>query len=166
MVPSCRLRAAAVVATWLVACAGKSSDPPPSNTNGALHCLTTLASYCCASEAGAVACVGDFASASKCATWPSGTKLQVYPSACRGMTAVRVDAEWSTFYIYDASGSLLAVGDNAASKIDPRDTSIECGAGATSFTVPVDCGDAWLGTAGGEACGGGAAAPTSYCGKP
>jgi YD repeat-containing protein len=166
MVPSCRLRAAIAGAACLVACAGKSSDPPPSNSNASLHCLATLDSYCCgSSDAGGPSCVASFAAASECGAWPAGAKVHVYPSVCQGMTAVRVDGQWSTFYVYDGRGALVAIADNAASEIDPRDTTIECGAGSASFTVPVDCGDAWLSTTGAQSCSGGATGAAPYCGS-
>jgi hypothetical protein len=167
MVAESRLRArwglSALVAC-LLACAGKSQDPPPSNDNGTLACLTTLDSYCC-SDAAVQSCIPDFGTASQCATWPSGTTVRIYPTACRGMRAVRIDGgEWSTFYIYGASGSLMAIGDNAASKGDPRDTTIECGAGASTFTVPADCGTTWLGASGAQTCGAGGGTIGAYCG--
>ena len=166
MSPSSARRAHGAVVAWLVACvvacAGKSQNPTQTIGNTGLSCLTTLLSYCC-SDAAVQSCIPDFATASQCGTWPPGVSVHVYPTTCKGMRAVRVQGTWSTLYLYGSDGQLVAIGDNAASVQDPGDTSIECGAGAPTFSVPDDCGAAWLTTNGAVACDAGATPIANYC---
>jgi hypothetical protein len=154
---------AAGAVSALLACsgAGTSQSPiqkvPPSE----LACLVTLSAYCCGGSA-PQACIGDFASATRCSSWPAGTSLMVYPTPCQGMTAVRIVGSYSTFYVFDSSGALLAVGDNSVSP-DPRSGAIGCGAGPSTFVIPTACGNQWQGTAGVAACSAGSSTPASVC---
>ena len=141
--------------------AGKSQNLPQQYADAYLACLTPLKSYCCGSKP-ALPCVGDFSSAERCASWPAGTSVRVFSSPCQGLTAVRVDTTYSSFYVYDASGALLAVGDNAATP-DPQSGAIGCGAGPSDFGIPGACADVWEASTTGAACAGGASAPTSVC---
>jgi hypothetical protein len=91
--------------------------------------------------------------------------VAVFPSACQGLTAVRETAPgvtYATFYVYDASGSLYAIGDNAASP-DPRGGAIECGAGPSGWVIPAACASIWLGSSGSRPCSAGTAAALSVC---
>jgi hypothetical protein len=79
------------------------------------------------------------------------------------MTAVRlVETGYSMFYVYDATSTLVVVGDNAAST-DVRTGAIECGAGPSGFVIPTACADVWLGSVGSQACTPGDSTPTSVC---
>jgi hypothetical protein len=161
-----RTSSIALVALALVGCSGGTSDnPPPSNENASSPCLADLASYCCGDSGPQRSCIGDFASASQCSSWPAGSTVLVYPTACSGYTAVRVMTSYSTFYVFDAATSaLVAIGDNAFTNQNPADTSIECGAGPASFTVPIACGDGWLNSTSASACSKATATPSAYCG--
>jgi len=139
--------------------AGKAQTPLDGGASD-LACLTLLEPYCCGGSTPRP-CIGDFASAERCASWAAGTAPHVFASACQGMTAVRVDTSYSTFYLYDASGALVAVGDNATSS-EPASGAIACGAGPRAFVVPEACAPLWEGPAGAP-CATGSGAPTSVC---
>jgi hypothetical protein len=160
-----RWRAGAVSVAWgaLVACsgAGQSQSLAPQYSAGDLECLGTLEPYCCSTST-KVSCIGDFASAERCSSWPAGTTLMVYATPCQGMTAVRVVTSYSTYFVYGQTSTLLAVGDNSAS-LDPRSGAIGCGAGPNGFVIPTACADEWEGAAGAEACGPGDQTPSSVC---
>ncbi len=144
------------------ACGGTSQDPPQQYNPSQLECLVDLEPYCCSNDATPV-CIPTFASAEQCGAWPAGTTLSVYPTPCQGMTAVQVvDPSYSMFYVYDSTGALYAVGDNAATP-DPRSGAIECGAGPNGFVIPSACADIWLGTAGSVPCSSGTPAKASIC---
>jgi hypothetical protein len=78
------------------------------------------------------------------------------------MTAVRVDGSYSMFYVYDAHGTLIAVGDNAATP-DPNAGAIGCGAGTQGFVIPTQCAYEWEAATGGAACTAGTVMPASVC---
>jgi hypothetical protein len=80
------------------------------------------------------------------------------------MTAVRVALggnTYASFFVFDSSGALYAIGDNATSLSAATET-IECGAGPSGFVVPNACASIWLGT-GGSSCTAGTTAATSVC---
>jgi hypothetical protein len=143
--------------TMVGACGGSSQNPPGSNT-GQLDCLVRLDSYCC-NNSEEPTCIPTFAAAQQCSSWAAETKVTVFATPCQGLTAVRVLASYSTFYVYDSTGALQAVGDDAA---DPSGDSAECGAGPSGFVLPSACVYAWSGT-GGATCSSGSTAPASIC---
>jgi hypothetical protein len=155
------LRTIATAGAWLaIACGAGRSQTSLDGGASELACLTPLTPYCCGGSAPRP-CIGNFAAAERCAAWPAGTAPLVFASACEGMTAVRVDTSYSTFYLYDSSGALVAVGDNATSP-DPASGDIACGAGPGGFVVAAACAPIWEGS-GGAPCATGTAAPVSLC---
>ncbi len=95
--------------------------------------------------------------------WPATVTVTVYATPCGGLTAVRAQRAtdtYASFYVYDASGALYAIGDNATNS-----AAIECGAGPASFAVSSACAAAWLGEsgAGGTACTAATASASSVC---
>ena len=72
--------------------------------------------------------------------------MAVFAAPCQGLTAVREirpGTSYATFYVYDASGALFAIGDDAATP-DPRSGAIECGAGPSGWVIPSACAELWL----------------------
>jgi hypothetical protein len=81
------------------------------------------------------------------------------------MTAVRTLLKantYASFYIYDASGALYAIADDATAET-PGGGPIECGAGPAGFVVPTACANVWLETSGAGACTAGTTTGTSVC---
>jgi hypothetical protein len=158
--------AAGLVVAMVAACSGGKSQSLPEQFDASqLDCLVSLAGECCPTASARPLCIATFAEAKECASWPVGATLTLFPAACQGMTAVRAVLPGETFdrfYVYDGTGALYAIGDNAASP-DPRSGAIECGAGPTGFVIPTACADAWLGAQGSQACGSGATTVTSIC---
>jgi hypothetical protein len=153
---------ASLAALALACSGGQSQDLPPQFTASQLDCLVQLVPYCCESDT-TPTCIPTFTAAKQCGAWPAGDELSVYATPCQGMTAVRViGSSFSTFYVYDSTGALYAVGDNAASP-DPRSGAIECGAGPKGFVIPTACANAWQGPPGSAACSAGTPAAASLC---
>jgi hypothetical protein len=157
--------AAAATCALAPGCSAKTATNGPPN-NDTLKCLTTLASHCCELSArGSVACDPNWSNATLCNSWPSGTSLTIYSLPCQGLRAIRVKAAtYSSFFIYDESAALVAIGDNAAE--DPGSTVIDCGAGPSAFVVPAECGAKWLGASDATSCDpttGTAAARRDWC---
>ena len=157
---------AAIVFAVVAACSGgKSQNLPEVFDASQLDCLVSpLVGACCPPSSSI--CIGTFAAAEECSSWPKGATLTVFPTPCQGgLTAVRATLPGETFfrfYVYDGTGALYALGDNAGSP-DPRSGAIECGAGPKGFVIPTACADAWLGSQGSQACGAGTATSTSIC---
>jgi len=148
----------------LAACGGQSQAPPQSDASD-LACLTTIESNCCSGGAAAQACIASFAVAEECATWPAGAQIAVFSSPCAGMTAVRTlvpPNTYASFYLYDATGALYAIADNATAA-SPGGGPIECGAGPAAFVVPTACANAWLATADEAQCSAGTVSGESVC---
>ena len=81
------------------------------------------------------------------------------------MTAVRAiltGNSYASFYVYDASGTLYAIGDDATS-LEPINDTVECGAGPSGFVVSSACATIWRGSAEGTPCTAGTAPTTSIC---
>ena len=144
-------------------CGGQSQSLPDQYDAASLDCLTTLKTYCCGTPRPGRPASAASPSASKCSSWPAGSTLGIYATPCQGLTAVRIsNVGYYTFYLYDSTGALYVVGDNAASE-DPRSDAIECGAGPSGFVISASCAATWFGTAGAQSCAPGTATPTSVC---
>jgi hypothetical protein len=153
--------AGTVVAAGLVACAGHSQALGQDGGVSQIDCLTSLQSYCCGGSEPAP-CVATFAEAEECGSWSAGTKLGVYATPCLGLTAIRVtQVGYAMLYVYDATGALYAVGDNAAAD-NPSSTVVECGAGPQKYVIPAECAQAWIGGSP-AACTAGTVTPGSVC---
>jgi len=155
----------AVAAVLGIACAGHSQELPGQYDTSELACLVSLEGDCCPTEEPRPTCVASFSAAERCASWPAGTELTIFASACQGMTAVRAVLSgdtFSSFYVYDSNGALYAIGDDATTP-DIRSGAIACGAGPSGFVVPAACADVWLGAAETQPCSSGTVAPSSVC---
>ena len=155
---------AGALVTLAAACGGHSQSLASQYNASQLECLVTLQSDCCGSGS-AQTCIAAFTAAEECSSWGGSTAVAVFPTACQGMTAVRTTLagnSYSSFYVYDASGTLYAIGDNATSP-DPRSGAIACGAGPSGWVIPTACADVWLGSSGSRPCAPGVAAITSIC---
>jgi hypothetical protein len=147
------------------ACGGHSQSLAPQYTQSQLDCLVTLETECCPSGGSSATCIGDFVAARECSSWSEATTLAVFAAPCQGLTAVREirpGTNYASFYIYDASGALFAIGDDAATP-DPRSGAIECGAGPSGWVIPSACAALWLGSSGSAPCGAGTTGATSIC---
>jgi hypothetical protein len=156
------------VGALAIACAGHSQALPPESSPSQLDCLVTLQSECCEASGAPTTCVATFTAAEECASWDGSASVVVFPVPCQGLRAVRETRPgitYTTFYVYDASGALYAIGDNATSP-DPQAPAgpIECGAGPSGWVVPSACTNVWLGSSGSR-CGGGTAGATSICAR-
>jgi len=140
------------------ACGGVAQNPVASDPSE-LACLVTLEADCCPTGITPPTCLAQFAAAETCASWPAETTVAVFATPCDGFTAIRTHRPTDTFasfYLYDASGKLYAIGDDATEA-----GVIECGAGPSRFVVAAACTTAWL--EGGTACLAGTASPSSVC---
>ena len=145
-------------------CGGASQAPPQTYPSSELTCLVTLDSECCTGTS-SQACIGTFSAAEECASWAASADVAAFPAPCAGMTAVRVTekgSSYASFYVYDASGALYAIGDDSASP-NPASDAIACGAGPAGFLISSECAAFWLGTEGAIACTAGTTAATSIC---
>jgi hypothetical protein len=147
----------------VAACGGAAQNPPGGETPSELACLVTLASECCTS--GQASCIGNFAAAEQCSSWAKTAQVTVFATPCAGMTAVRTilsGNSYASFYVYDASGALYAIGDDATS-LEPTSDTVECGAGPSGFVVSSACATVWRGSVEGTSCTAGTTPATSVC---